>query len=134
MSTWHFKATLKYCWKKATCLYLLHIFNYTVTLFLNFILIFTKLKLLKLTDIVKIQNIILTHNTLNGKAPTVFKNYFKIKHTHHQHETVNNLNLTYSIPKGSIDLPQIRTNSANKIHLLPKLELNSKETLYEIPK
>ena len=75
--------------------------------------LFKELKLLKLTDLVKMQNIIFTHNTLNENTPNVFKDYFKIKHSHHHHETINNINSSYSIPKGSLELPT-GSNSINK--------------------
>ena len=67
--------------------------------------IFKNLKLLKLPDIIKLSNIVFTHNTINKKSPTTFSNYFKIKQTKHQHNTTNNPNSEYSIPKGSLELP-----------------------------
>ena len=67
--------------------------------------IFKNLKLLKLSDIIKLSNIVFTHNTINKKSPTTFNNYFKIKQTKHQHNTTNNPNSEYSIPKGSLELP-----------------------------
>ena len=74
-------------------------------------LIFKKLNLLKLVDIIKINNIIFTHNTINNKSPTTFSNYFKIKQTNHQHMTTNNPNSEYSIPKGSLEIPDYKTKS-----------------------
>ena len=73
--------------------------------------IFKKLNLLKLEDIIKINNILFTHNTINKKSPTAFSNYFKIKQTNHQHMTTNNPNSEYSIPKGSLEIPDYKTKS-----------------------
>jgi hypothetical protein len=47
--------------------------------------LFKNLKLLKLTDIVKQNNIIFTHDTINGKTPPIFENYFIFNKTIHQH-------------------------------------------------
>ena len=76
--------------------------------------IFKELQLLKLTDMIEMTNILFTHSTLNNKAPAIFNDYFKLKTSEHQHETINRLNSTLSIPKGSIELPQTRTNSGKK--------------------
>jgi hypothetical protein len=71
--------------------------------------LFKNLKLLKLTDIVKQNNMIFTHNTLNGKTPHIFENYFVFNKTNHQHQTVNSLNSIYSLPTGSLKIPAYRT-------------------------
>ena len=63
---------------------------------------------------IEMTNILFTHSTLNNKAPAIFNDYFKLKTSEHQHETINRLNSTLSIPKGSIELPQTRTNSGKK--------------------
>ena len=73
--------------------------------------LFENLKLLKLTDIVKQNNIIFTHDTINGKTPPIFESYFIFNKTIHQHQTVNSLNSIYSLPTGSIKLPAYRTES-----------------------
>ena len=73
--------------------------------------LFKNLNLLKVTDIVKLSNIIFTHNAINNKTPTIFKDFFTFKDLNHQHQTVNGLNSIYSIPAGSILLPTFRTNS-----------------------
>ena len=61
--------------------------------------LFRNLNLLKLTDIVKLSNIIFTHDTINGKSPSIFENYFTFHKINHQHETGNSLYLIYSLPK-----------------------------------
>ena len=71
--------------------------------------LFKDMKMLKIMDIVKMNNILFVHNVLNNKAPKHFNDYFVIKQTHHDHRTINNPNSTYSIPKGSLVLPQIET-------------------------
>ena len=73
--------------------------------------LFRNLNLLKLTDIVKLSNIIFTHDTINGKSPSIFENYFTFHKINHQHETVNSLNSIYSLPTGSLELPIYRTES-----------------------
>jgi len=73
--------------------------------------LFKSLNKLKLTDIIKMQNMIFTHDALNGKAPEIFNEYFKIKQTSHTYNTINNLTSTYSLPKGSVELPTYNHNS-----------------------
>ena len=73
--------------------------------------LFRNLNLLKLTDIVKLSNIIFTHDTINGKSPSIFENYFTFHKINHKHETVNSLNSIYSLPTGSLELPIYRTES-----------------------
>ena len=73
--------------------------------------LFRNLKLLKLTDIVKLNNIIFTHDTINDKTPPIFETYFHFNKTNHQHQTLNSLNSIYSLPTGSIKLPTYRTES-----------------------
>ena len=65
--------------------------------------LFKELKLLKLNDIIKQSNILFTHNAINGNAPDIFKDYFTFNEVDHLHDTVNNLNSVYSIPKGSLN-------------------------------
>ena len=72
--------------------------------------LFKALDLLKLTDIVNQSNLLFTHNTINNRTPPIFKDYFKFAETKHEHNTVNNLTSTYSIPLGSLEVPQYRTN------------------------
>ena len=73
--------------------------------------LFKKLNLLKLTDIVRQNNIVFTHDTINAKTPPIFESYFIFDKTSHQHETVNSLNSIYSLPTGSLKLPAYRTES-----------------------
>ena len=73
--------------------------------------LFKSKKLVKLTDIIKSNNILFTHNTLNNKSPHIFKDYFKLKEVRHHHQTINNLNSTFSIPAGSLNVPTFRTNA-----------------------
>ena len=67
--------------------------------------LFKNMGLLKLPDIMKINNIIFVHSVLNNKAPAVFQNYFKFKLLH-EHNTIRNPNSLYSVPKGSLELPK----------------------------
>ena len=52
-----------------------------------------------------------THNTVNKNTPFIFRKYFDFKEMNHQHSLINNLDNVYSIPKGSLQLPNYRTNS-----------------------
>ena len=73
--------------------------------------LFKNLKLLKLTDIIKQCNMLFTHNTINKNTPKVFENYFIFNEIVHEHDTVNNLNSIYSIPTGSLELPEYKTSA-----------------------
>ena len=55
--------------------------------------------------------ILINSNTINGKSPSIFENYFPFHKINHQHETVNSLNSIYSLPTGSLELPIYRTES-----------------------
>ena len=73
--------------------------------------LFKNLNLLKLEDIIKMSNILFTHNTVNNNTPVIFRKYFDFKEMNHQHSLTNNLGNVYSIPKGSLQLPIYKTNS-----------------------
>ena len=66
---------------------------------------------MKLTDIVRQNNIVFTHDTINAKTLPIFESYFIFNKICHQHETVNSLNSIYSLPTGSLKLPAYRTES-----------------------
>ena len=72
--------------------------------------LFKELNLLKLTDIVKQSNLLFTHNAINNNTPPIFKDYFAFTETNHQHNTINSLSSIYSTPRGSLQIPQYRTN------------------------
>ena len=71
--------------------------------------LFMENKILKLMDIVKLNNIMFVHNVINNKAPRHFANYFQFRKTQHLYPTSNNPNSLYSIPKGSLDYPRANT-------------------------
>ena len=73
--------------------------------------LFKELNLLKLTDMIKLNNILFAHDTINNNTPAIFKDYFIFNEVSHQHDTINNLASTYSIPNGSLQIPDYRTNS-----------------------
>ena len=99
--------------------------------------------LLKLVDVVQQNNMIFTHNVINGKTPSVFSNYFSFAETNHEHQTVNNLSSTYSLPTGSLELPDYRTEfgkssikcicSTTWNSLLKDLSLNNTEKYNKDP-
>ena len=69
-------------------------------------ILFKELKVLKLTDIISLHNILFTHNALNNKTPAIFKDYFKSKQNFHRQF---NQNSKFSIPKGSLEIPKYKT-------------------------
>ena len=73
--------------------------------------LFKDLNILKLEDVIKMNNILFTQNTVNKNTPVIFRKYFDFKEMNHQHSLINNLDNVYSIPKGSLQLPNYRTNS-----------------------
>jgi len=68
--------------------------------------LFKELKVLKLTDIISLHNILFTHNALNNKTPAIFKEYFKSKQTFYRQFSQNS---KFSIPKGSLEIPKYKT-------------------------
>ena len=90
--------------------------------------------LLKLVDVVQQNNIIFTHNVINGKTPSVFSNYFSFAETNHEHQTVNNLSSTYSLPRtefGKSSIKYICSTTWNS--LLKDLSLNNTEKYNKDP-
>ena len=69
--------------------------------------IFKDKKLLKLMGIIQLKNTLFVHNVLNKKAPKHFHNFVITKTSCHNHNTINNPNSIYSIPTGSVDLPNM---------------------------
>ena len=67
--------------------------------------LFKELNILKLPDMMRLNNIMFVHNVLNNNAPNTFKDYFKFQQLHH-HDTVRNPNSVHSVPKGSLELPK----------------------------
>ena len=89
--------------------------------------LFKELNLLKLPDIINLNNILFVHNVLNNNAPIIFNDYFKFM-LQHNHNTVNNPNSQYSIPKGSLELPKINLligKKKHKICMFRIMELNT---------
>ena len=65
--------------------------------------IFKELKLLKLVDIIKLNNVLFTHATINKNTPPVFNDYFKFKDLS-QNNVRNNLNVFQTL-SGSLEIP-----------------------------
>ena len=66
--------------------------------------IFKELGILKLPDIIKMNNLLFVHRALNDKVPKAFKDYFKFQQFHN-YNIRRNPNTAYSIPPGSLELP-----------------------------
>ena len=64
---------------------------------------------------IKLNNILFVHDTINENTPVIFKDYFIFNEVSHQHDTINNLSSTYSILNGSLQVPDDRTNSAKPL-------------------
>ena len=66
--------------------------------------IFKALNILKLPDIVKLNNVIFVHDTLNNKSPEYFNDYFTPVRPNSRYNTTRNPRSLCSIPSGSIQL------------------------------
>ena len=69
--------------------------------------LFKDLQILQLKDIIKTNNVIFVHKTINGLSPSHFDNYYELHTPTHRYNTVNNPNSLYSIPAGSVCLSKI---------------------------
>ena len=76
--------------------------------------LFKDLNILKVADVIKMNNILFAHTALNNKTPAHFKNYFNIKQNNHRHQTRNAAASKYSFPSGSLDIPKIRIESSKR--------------------
>ena len=74
--------------------------------------IFKELKLLKLADIIKLNNVLFIHATINKNTPPVFNDYFKFKDLS-QHPVRNNHNVFQTLP-GSLEIPPNECKSSLK--------------------
>ena len=74
--------------------------------------LFKKLELLTLNHIITTKRVLFVHNALNCKLPKHFENHFEVKATLHTHRTVNHPNSLYSIPTGSVVLPNISVRNS----------------------
>ena len=66
--------------------------------------IFNELRILKLDELIKTNNVIFTHKTLNNNSPSHFHNFYELYTPTHDYPTSNNPTSTYSIPAGPIQL------------------------------
>ena len=73
--------------------------------------IFKDLNILQLNDLIKTNNIIFVHKTLNDLSPSHFKNFYELHTPNHNYNTINNPNSAYSIPAGSVSLTNIKINT-----------------------
>ena len=76
--------------------------------------IFKQLKINKLKDIITSNDILFVHNTLNGKSPIYFKNYFEKVENTHNFNTRRNPSSTHSIPPGSVSINANASNTLQK--------------------
>ena len=77
--------------------------------------LFKELQLLRLSDIIKRNNIVFVYNVLNNKAPKHIEHYFQMMKICHSHDLVRNPHSQFSTPKGSLLLPEI-----NNQHIVTK--------------
>ena len=60
---------------------------------------------------IKLHNILFAHDTINNNTPPViFKDYFIFNEVSHQHDTINDLASTYSVPNDLLQVHDYRTN------------------------
>ena len=76
--------------------------------------LFKQMKIPKLTDMVKMNNLLFVHDVLNDKAPECFSHYFEPTKRQHTHDTVNNPASRHSIPNGSLKMPIVRNQQSIK--------------------
>ena len=76
--------------------------------------LFKEFKILKLTDVTKMNNLLFVHDILSNKAPVHFHDYFQMITRQHPHNTINNPTSIYSVPNGSLKLPDIRNQQSAK--------------------
>ena len=73
--------------------------------------LFKDLQILQLNDIIKTNNVIFVHKTINGLSPSHFDDFYELHTPIHRYNTVNNPNSLYSIPAGSVSLSNIENNT-----------------------
>ena len=54
--------------------------------------LFARLNLLKVSDLIKLRNVVLVHDILNNKCPIRVSNIFSLNHYQHGHQTRGNSN------------------------------------------
>ena len=54
-------------------------------------------------------NVLLVHNILKCNIPKHFDNFISIRNTEHSHRTIHNPNSLFSIPQGSVLLPESKS-------------------------
>ena len=64
--------------------------------------LFNSLRILKIKDIIEMQNILLAHKSLNNSCPTDLQNKINLITMNHNHQTRNQVTSRYGIPDGSI--------------------------------
>ena len=70
--------------------------------------IFTKLEILKVSEIYKYQVAKLIYKCINAIAPANFQNWFKINHIRHCHNTRSNINIDVGIKINNLFIPSAR--------------------------
>ena len=73
--------------------------------------LYKNLNILKLEDLIKTNNIMFVHKTLNKMSPSHFGNFFEPHIPNHDHDTRNNPSSEHSIPPGSVSLDKIPKDS-----------------------
>ena len=89
---------------------------------------------MKLDDIITSNNMAFIHKTLKGDSPKHFDTFFKKFKTTHNYSTNRNCNSTYSIPPGSISIPNsakdsLRNKCAKDWNRLLKVFTNPAQSL-----
>ena len=76
--------------------------------------LFKEFKILKVTDIAKMNNLLFVHDSLNKHTPVHFSTYFEPYIGQNAHNAVNNPTSVYSFPKGSLKLPSFQNQHGQK--------------------
>ena len=75
--------------------------------------LFKAQKILKLTDIINLNNMIFTHNALNDNTPNIFKDFFELKEVRQTHQTISEISSLYRLPAGYLDQPSYKTRASD---------------------
>ena len=71
--------------------------------------LFKMQKILKLNDIINLNNMTFTHNVLNNNTPNIFKDFFKLKEVRQTHQAISEISSLYRLPAGSLNQPSYKT-------------------------
>ena len=78
--------------------------------------IFKELKMLKITDLIRVNHMLFVHNVLNQKIPHYFKNFISKNEQNHGYNTIKSIKSKYSLPMGSVVVPPNNSKRYVTVH------------------